>query len=68
METMPKEFWIVVTQYDMSPNSVSVGRPPNGPLVHEGFMMTEEQAKERARCLAGRLGWTTVLRVEVPPV
>jgi hypothetical protein len=60
---IPNEFWIVMTQYDVNPNAFSGTGPPRGPLVHEGYCLTEAQAEERAKALAGRYGWSCIMRV-----
>lgn len=63
---LPNEFWIVITQWDVDPNGAfRDGMLPKGPLIHEGYCATEEQAYERAKMLAGRYGWATTLRVNV---
>jgi hypothetical protein len=64
MKPIPDEFWIIVTQYDGSPNGFSFCGPPKGPLVHEGYCLTQEEAEERARRLAGGYGWSTILKVK----
>ena len=61
MNPIPAEFWIVVTELDMDRGFCHI--PPMGPLVHEGYCLTEEQAVERAKRLAGRYGWSTVVKV-----
>lgn len=58
-----EDFWIVVTQYDTNPNTPSLGGPPAGPLVHEGFLLSEQDARQRAAGLAGRYGWAAYMRV-----
>lgn len=60
---LPAEFWIVVTQYDNVANGFSAMGPPKGPLIHEGYCATERQAEERAKMLAGKYGWSTIIRV-----
>jgi len=58
---MPAEFWIVVTQWDCQPD-VWHSLPLAGPLVHEAYMMTEQQARERAAMLS-RYGWVKIFKV-----
>lgn len=63
METVPDEFWIVVTQWDTTSNVIfDPCNPPKGPLVHEAYCLTEEEAKNRAMALRG-YGWAAVVRV-----
>ncbi len=60
----PEEFWIVVTERDADQSYVNIGQFPRGPLVHEGYLMTEEQAHERAKLLRGVYGWVAILPVK----
>jgi hypothetical protein len=66
VNTIPAEFWIVVTQYDVPPNGFYPEHLPRGPLVHESYCLTHDEAVERGRILAGRYGWSTILRVTWP--
>ena len=63
LETVPNEFWIVVSQWDRDTRAIDPSNPPKGPLVHELYAGTEEQARNRAMALGDRYGWTTVVRV-----
>ena len=60
---LPDTFWIVVTQYDTDPNAYC-SKLPRGPIVHETYCLTEDEAERRARSLAGRHGWATILKVD----
>jgi len=62
---IPKEFWIVVAQYDSNAAGFQYG-PPAGPIVFESYCMTEDQAEERAKSLGTQYGWVVVMKVENP--
>ncbi len=60
---LPNEFWIVVTQWDCPPDN-KYGEPACGPLVHEGYCLTEQKARERAEYLgSSRYGWVKIFKV-----
>jgi hypothetical protein len=59
---MPSEFWIVVTEFDCDIRQPLRGLP-QGQLVHEGFLHTEEEAKQRAASVNGKYGWAAAIRV-----
>lgn len=63
LETVPNEFWIVVSQWDRDTRAIDPSNPPAGPLVHESYCFTEEEARNRAAALGDRYGWTAVVRV-----
>jgi hypothetical protein len=65
---LPREFWIVVTQWDTDPQSPHVTEeyPARGPLVHEGFCHSEEHARAYADRLRGRYGWAVAVKVHAP--
>lgn len=63
LHTVPSEFWIVVTQWDRSPTAFQPADPPRGPLVHEAFCLSEDEARDRCRGLGDRYGWAVYVRV-----
>lgn len=60
---VPNEFWIVVSQWDVSPKGYHSYGPPRGPLVHEGYCATYEQAEARAKMIGDQYGWITIMKV-----
>jgi hypothetical protein len=68
MQPIPEEFWIVVTQYDTDATGFSRSGPPRGPLVHESFCLTQQEAEERANYIGSRYGWVTILKVKAKDV
>lgn len=62
--TVPNEFWIVVSQYDSKPTGLQHSGPPRGPIVHESYCLTEDEAIKRAETLGDRFGWTIIMRVD----
>lgn len=63
LETVPNEFFIVVSQWDRDTRAIDPCDPPKGPLVHESLCMTEREARDRCVRLGDAYGWTAVVRV-----